>query len=118
MTEQFHEGDVIPEWGDRPLSASEAADLNERAGTPAGQAYIASLHKITSPAETARVKRARAYQEAQKALDGLPYRREADEIIHLVFEARYNGPLRTRSVAEYLAAHFQYRTPEGPQAPV
>jgi len=114
MTEQFHEGDVIPEYGDRPLSASEAADLNERAGTPAGQAYIASLHKITPPAERARVNR----RADRRAVQGLPYRLEADELISLAFENNYNSDKRTRAVAEYLAAHFQYRTPEGPQAPV
>jgi hypothetical protein len=26
----WKEGDVIPSWGDRPLSASEARDLNSR----------------------------------------------------------------------------------------
>lgn len=26
----WKEGDVIPSWGDRPLSAGEAADLNRR----------------------------------------------------------------------------------------
>lgn len=55
-----------------------------------------------------------ADEAAQKALDGLPYRREADELITAMYESGYNSTRRTRVVAEYLAAHFQYRTPEGP----